>query len=64
MKEGGKYDMCKGFRDWEAEIIEAKDKEKKEALKEKDTELEEKDVRILELEEEIRRLKAEKKEAR
>ena len=57
MKEGGRYDMCKGFRDWEAEIVEAKEKEKKEALKEKD-------ARILELEEEIRRLKAEKKEAR
>ena len=59
--------MCKGFRDWEAEIIEIKDKEKKAALEAKDKEtkavLKEKDARILELEEEIRRLKAEKREA-
>jgi uncharacterized protein YqfA (UPF0365 family) len=67
MKEGGRYDMCKGLRDWEAEIVEAKDKEKKAALEAKDKEskaaLKEKDAKILELEEEIRRLKAEKKEA-
>ena len=61
MKEGGKYDMCKAFRDWEAEIVEEKNKEleKKEAqLEQQEAQLEQKDALIDSLEKENAILRA------
>ena len=38
-QEGGTYDMCKALRDWEAEIIEEKDKEMCKALRDMKAEI-------------------------
>ncbi|MCR5119422.1 MAG: hypothetical protein K6B44_07360 [Lachnospiraceae bacterium] len=59
--EGRTYSMCKALRDWEAAIVEEKDKiikDKDRTIKAKDKQLTEKEKQIDKLEKEISKLKA------